>query len=57
MIMVRQLAFANANIACQTAISLLRKQGDANGYIWFKADIGPPYIQELTLAIALQSRL
>ena len=50
---VKQLAFENANAACQAAISPYRKNG-LSGYIHLCSDIGPTYQQGLVMAAALQ---
>lgn len=53
-IIVRQLAFENANSACQAAIRPWRKTGTLEDYIRICAEIGPSYIQGVTLAAALK---
>ncbi|XP_073654842.1 endogenous retrovirus group K member 10 Gag polyprotein-like [Tursiops truncatus] len=52
-IVVKQLAFENANNACQAAIRLWRKRGTLEDYIRLCADIGPAYIQGAAVAAAL----
>ncbi|XP_042521622.1 endogenous retrovirus group K member 10 Gag polyprotein-like [Dipodomys spectabilis] len=51
-----QLAYENANAACQAAIRPLRKKGGITDYIRLCADIGSSYMQGLTLAAALQGQ-
>ena len=51
---VRQLAFENANAACQAAIRPYKKKTDLSGYIHLCADIGAAYQQGLAMAAALQ---
>nr|XP_060152762.1 endogenous retrovirus group K member 10 Gag polyprotein-like [Globicephala melas] len=52
-IVVKQLAFENANNACQAAIRPWRKRGTLEDYIRVCADIGPTYIQGAAVAAAL----
>ena len=56
MILTRQLAYENANSACQAALRPYRKKGAIADYIWICADIGPSYMQGLTIAAALQGK-
>lgn len=42
---VKQLAYGNANPACQAAIRPCRKKTDLTGYICLCSDIGPSYQQ------------
>ncbi|XP_012886183.1 PREDICTED: LOW QUALITY PROTEIN: endogenous retrovirus group K member 9 Pol protein-like [Dipodomys ordii] len=56
MVLVQQLAYENANAACQAAIRPFRKKGGITDYIRLCADIGPSYMQGLTLAAALQGQ-
>ena len=42
---VKQLAFENANSACQAAIRPYREKTDLTGYIRLCSDIGPSYQQ------------
>ncbi|KAK1346040.1 hypothetical protein QTO34_008509 [Cnephaeus nilssonii] len=53
MLLVKQLAFENANTACQAAIRPFRKKGNLSDYIRLCSDIGPSYVQGLTIAAAL----
>ena len=41
------------NSACQAALRPYRKKGGLADYIWICADIGPSYMQGLTIAAAL----
>ncbi|KAL0588599.1 Gag polyprotein [Plecturocebus cupreus] len=51
-LLVRQLAYENANPACQAAIRPWRKKGNLVDYIHLCADIGPVYQQGLAMAAA-----
>ncbi|XP_066100423.1 endogenous retrovirus group K member 10 Gag polyprotein-like [Saccopteryx bilineata] len=51
---VKQLAFENANAACQAAIRPYKKKTDLSGYIRLCSDIGSAYQQGLAMAAALQ---
>ncbi|XP_064225394.1 endogenous retrovirus group K member 9 Gag polyprotein-like [Aotus nancymaae] len=51
---VKQLAFENANAACQAAIRPYKKKTDLSGYIRLCSDIGAAYQQGLAMAAALQ---
>ncbi|KAL0622809.1 Gag polyprotein [Plecturocebus cupreus] len=51
-LLVRQLAYENANAACQAAIRPWRKKGNLVDYIRLCADIGPSYQQGLAMAAA-----
>ncbi|XP_016061240.1 PREDICTED: endogenous retrovirus group K member 9 Gag polyprotein-like [Miniopterus natalensis] len=53
-LLVTQLAYENANSACQSAIGPWEKKGSLSDYERLCADIGASYIQGLTLAAALQ---
>ncbi|XP_058572644.1 endogenous retrovirus group K member 10 Gag polyprotein isoform X3 [Neofelis nebulosa] len=53
-IIVKQLAYENANSACQAAIRPWKNQGTLEDYIRLCAEIGPSYIQGITLAAALK---
>ena len=50
---VKQLAFENANPACQAAIRRYRKKTDLTGYIRLCSDIGPSYQQGLGMVTVL----
>ena len=56
MVLTRQLAYENANSACQVALRPYRKKGGLADYIRICADIGPSYMQGLTIAAALQGK-
>ncbi|XP_053520692.1 endogenous retrovirus group K member 5 Gag polyprotein-like [Artibeus jamaicensis] len=51
-IVVREMAFENANAACQAALRPWKGRATLNDYIKLCADIGPRYIQGITLAAA-----
>ncbi|XP_036114163.1 endogenous retrovirus group K member 5 Gag polyprotein-like [Molossus molossus] len=51
---VKQLAFENANAACQAAIRPYKKKTDLSGYIRLCSDIGSAYQQGLAMAAAMQ---
>ena len=51
---VKQLAFENANAACQAAIQPYKTKTDLSGYICLCSDIGSAYQQDLAMAAALQ---
>ncbi|XP_046931755.1 endogenous retrovirus group K member 7 Gag polyprotein-like [Lynx rufus] len=53
-IIVKQLAYENANSARQAAIRPWKNQGTLEDYIRLCAEIGPSYIQGITLAAALK---
>nr|XP_012633133.1 endogenous retrovirus group K member 5 Gag polyprotein-like [Microcebus murinus] len=55
-LLVKQLAFKNANSACQAAIRPFKKRGTLEDFIQLCADIGPSYMQGITLAAALQGK-
>ncbi|XP_016072396.1 PREDICTED: endogenous retrovirus group K member 6 Gag polyprotein-like [Miniopterus natalensis] len=55
-IIVRQLAFENANTACQAALRPYRHKGSLNDYIRLCQDIGPSYTTGVTLAAALRGQ-
>lgn len=56
MILVKQLAFENANSTCQAAIRPFKRKGNLSNYIRLCADIGPAYVQGLSMATALQGK-
>ena len=56
MVLTRQMAYENANSACQAALRPYRKKGPIADYIRICADIGPSYMQGLTIAAALQGK-
>lgn len=51
---VKQLAFENANAACQAAIRPYKKKTDLSGYIRLCSDIGAAYQQGLAMAAAME---
>lgn len=53
-LIVKQLAYENANSACQTAIRPWRKTGTLEDYIKLCAEIGLSYIQGVTLAAIMK---
>nr|QTE34357.1 gag protein [Enzootic nasal tumour virus of goats]QTE34359.1 gag protein [Enzootic nasal tumour virus of goats] len=56
MLLAKQLAFENANSACQAALRPYRKKGDLSDFIRICADIGPSYMQGIAMAAALQGK-
>ena len=56
MVFAKQLAFENANSACQAALRPYRKKGDLSDFIRICADIGPSYMQGIAMAAALQGK-
>jgi hypothetical protein len=54
MILVKQLAFENANTTCQMAICPYKKKGTLSYYIQICADIGPSYLQGVAVATAMK---
>lgn len=56
MVPVKQLAYENANSACQAAIRPWKGKATLNDYIKLCADIGPSYVQGIALAAALQGK-
>lgn len=55
-VLVKQLAYENTNSVCQIAIHPFRKKATLQDYIRLCSDIGPRYVQGLTMATALQHR-
>ncbi|XP_010607860.1 endogenous retrovirus group K member 10 Gag polyprotein-like [Fukomys damarensis] len=55
-ILVKQLAYENANSACQATLRPFRKKADLSDYVHLCADIGPSYTQGLAMAAALQGK-
>ncbi|CAD7674093.1 unnamed protein product [Nyctereutes procyonoides] len=53
-LIVKQLAYENANAACQAAIRPWKNQGTLEDYVCLCADIGPSYLQGVTLAAAFK---
>ena len=56
MVLAKQLAYENANSPCQAALRPYRKKGGLSDYVRICADIGPSYVQDITLAAALQKK-
>ena len=56
MVLAKQLAYENANSACQAALRPYRKKGGLSDYVQICADIGPSYVQGVTLAATLQKK-
>ena len=54
--LAKQLAYENANSACQAALRPYRKRGGLSDYVQICADISPSYVQGITLAMALQGK-
>ena len=55
-VLAKQLAYENANSACQAALRPYRKRGGLSDYVQICADISPSYVQGITLAMALQGK-
>ncbi|XP_015455725.1 LOW QUALITY PROTEIN: endogenous retrovirus group K member 5 Gag polyprotein-like [Pteropus alecto] len=55
-ILVKILAYENANSACQAAIRPFKRKGDLKDYIRLCSDIGPSYTQGIAIAAALQGK-
>lgn len=56
MLLVKQLAYENANAACQAALRPFKKKGNLSDYIRLCSDIGPSYTQGIAIAAALQGK-
>lgn len=56
LLIAKQLAYENANVACQAALRPYRHKGDLNDYIRLCQDIGPSYTTGVTLAAALRGQ-
>ena len=56
MVLAKQLAYENANSACQAALRPYRKKGGLSDYVQICADIGPLYVQGIILAATLQRK-
>ncbi|XP_072813500.1 endogenous retrovirus group K member 10 Gag polyprotein-like [Vicugna pacos] len=54
LVLAKQLAYENANSACQAALRPYRKKSNLADFIRICADIGPSYVQGIALAAALQ---
>lgn len=55
-IIIKQLAFENANAICKAAIRPFKKQSNVADYIQICSDIGQSYTQGMALAAALQGK-
>ncbi|CAD7666394.1 unnamed protein product [Nyctereutes procyonoides] len=53
-LIVKQLAYENANAACQAAIRPWKNQGTLEDYVRLCADLGPSNLQGVTLAAAFK---
>lgn len=53
-ILVKQLAFENADSTCKAILQSHKKKGDLSDFIRLCADVGPSYSQGNALAMALQ---
>ena len=56
MVLAKQLAYENANWACQAALRPYRKKGGLSNYVRICADIRASYVQDITLAVTLQGK-
>ena len=56
LIVTKQMAYENANAACQAALRPYRKKGNLADYVRICADIGPSYFQGLFMAAAIQRK-
>ena len=56
MVLAQQLAYENANWACQAALRPYRKKGGLSNYVRICADIRASYVQDITLAATLQRK-
>ncbi|OZC05842.1 gag polyprotein [Onchocerca flexuosa] len=55
-LVTKQMAYENANAACQAALRPYRRKGGLTDYIRICADIGPSYLQGLSMAAAIQGK-
>ena len=53
-ILIRQLAFENANNTCQALLRPIRKTGSTSDYVKQCADVGPAFLQGVAIAAALR---
>ncbi|KAF6323408.1 hypothetical protein mRhiFer1_008385 [Rhinolophus ferrumequinum] len=53
---ITQLAYENANSACQAIIRPFRKKGTLSDYIHLCSDVGPSYTQGIAIAAAIQGK-
>lgn len=56
-LLVKQRAFENATRTCQEALCPYKKRGSISEFTRICADIGPAYVQGVTLAAALKEAL
>ncbi|XP_053909159.1 endogenous retrovirus group K member 5 Gag polyprotein-like [Cuculus canorus] len=56
LILVKELAFENANSVCQSTLRPWKGRATLNDYVKLCADIGPSYVQGITLAAALKGQ-
>ncbi|XP_060244534.1 endogenous retrovirus group K member 24 Gag polyprotein-like [Meriones unguiculatus] len=56
LLLVKHLAYENANSACQAALRPFRKKGNISEYIRLCSDIRPSYTQGVAMAAALQGK-
>ena len=56
MVLAKQLTYENANSPCQAALRLYKRKGGLSDYVRICADIGPSYVQDITLAATLQEK-
>lgn len=56
LILVKELAFENANSICQAALRPWKGKATLNDYVRLCAEIGPGYVQGVTLAAALKGQ-
>ena len=54
--LAKQLTYENANSPCQAALRLYKRKGGLSDYVRICADIGPSYVQDITLAATLQEK-
>ncbi|KAM6143263.1 endogenous retrovirus group K member 7 Gag polyprotein-like [Erethizon dorsatum] len=55
-ILLKQLAFENANVTCQSLLRPTRRTGNINDYIKTCSEASPAYIQGVAMAAALQGK-
>uniref|UniRef100_UPI004038F55E endogenous retrovirus group K member 5 Gag polyprotein-like n=1 Tax=Callospermophilus lateralis TaxID=76772 RepID=UPI004038F55E len=55
-IIIKQLAFENANTTCQTLLRPIRKTGNLSDFVKVCADVSPSYLQGVAIAAALQGQ-
>ena len=57
LLIVKQLAFENANAIYKAALRPFKKKSIVTNYIQICSDIGPLYTQEMAIAAALQGKI